>query len=111
MGSGPKADGSAAAVISSEEAARVLNAGGRLPAATVLLCRVRYFTDGAVLGSKAFVAAALRTYQETTGARRRQTGPIPLRGGEEWSGLTTLRGLHRAVFGERIRRGGRAGPS
>jgi putative transposase len=110
-GSGPKADGSAAAAIPYEEAARVLNAGGRLPAATVLRCRVRYFTDGAVLGSKGFVAAALRTYQEMTGARLRQSQPVPVRGGEEWSGLTTLRGLRRAVFGERRRRGGPTGPN
>ena len=29
--------------------------GGRLPVWQVLRCRVRYFTDGAVLGSKGFV--------------------------------------------------------
>ncbi len=31
--------------------------GGKLPVAAALRCRVRYFTDGAVLGSKEYVEA------------------------------------------------------
>jgi putative transposase len=94
-----KADGSAAGEIAWEQARTVLNEGGRLPAATVLRCRVRYFTDGAALGSRGFVAQALRAYQELTGRRKRQQEPRPMGGSEEWSALTTLRGLRRAVFG------------
>ena len=95
----PKADGSAAAAIAPEEATQVLNAGGRLPAATVLRCRVRYFTDGAVLGSPGFVAGALRAYQQLTGRRKRQAQPRPVPGAEEWGGLASLRGLRTRVFG------------
>jgi putative transposase len=94
-----KADGSQAGEIPWEEARKVLNEGGRLPVATVLRCRVRYFTDGAAFGSKGFVAQALRAYQELTGRRKRQQEPQPMGGGEEWGELTTLRGLRRAVFG------------
>jgi putative transposase len=94
-----KADGSSAAAFAPEEARKVLNEGGRLPATAVLRCRVRYFTDGAALGSPEFVAQALRAYQELTGRRTRQTEPIPLAGSGDWGRLTTLRGLRRAVFG------------
>jgi putative transposase len=94
-----KADGSAAGEIPWEEARRVLNEGGRLPAATVLRCRVRYFTDGAAFGSRGFVAQVLRAYQEVTGRRRHQEEPRPVGGSEEWADLTTMRGLRRAVFG------------
>jgi REP element-mobilizing transposase RayT len=93
-----KADGSEAGEIPWEQARQVLNDGGRLPAATVLRCRVRYFTDGAALGSPGFVVQALRAYQEMTGLRRRQCEPRPLAGSDDWTGLTTLRGLRRAVF-------------
>jgi putative transposase len=94
-----RADGSAAGEISWEQARTVLNEGGRLPAATVLRCRVRYFTDGAALGSKGFVAQALRAYQELTGRRTHQQEPQPMGGSGEWVELATLRGLRRAVFG------------
>ncbi len=97
-GSEAKLDGSNAGSIPAEKAAKVLNEGGRLPVATVLRCRVRYFTDGAVLGSQLFVADALRRYQKATGRRRKQTGPraVP---GADWTGLTALRGLRSVAFG------------
>jgi putative transposase len=98
-GTRSKADGSSAGEIPWEEAKKVLNDGGRLPAATVLRCRVRYFSDGAALGSKGFVAGALRRYQELTGRRTRPSEPRPMGGGEEWADLTTLRGLRCEVFG------------
>jgi putative transposase len=56
---------------------QVLQDGGRLPLAAVLRCRVRYFTDGAVLGSRAFVEEHLATYRRATG-RRERTAPRPL---------------------------------
>jgi putative transposase len=97
-GSEAKFDGSNAGAIPAEKAAKVLNEGGRLPVSVALRCRVRYFSDGAVLGSQVFVAEALKKYQKLTGRRRKQTGPRPLPGAD-WSGLTTLRGLRNAPFG------------
>jgi putative transposase len=97
-GSEAKFDGSEAGSIPSAAATQVLNAGGRLPLTTVLRCRVRYFTDGAVLGSQAFVADALKRYQEMTGRRRRQVRPEPLPGAD-WAGLSALRRLRQVPFG------------
>ena len=45
----------------------------------MLRCRVRYFTDGAVLGSRAFVDGVFRAYRDRFGARRK-SGARKLRG-------------------------------
>ena len=97
-GTAAKRDGSSAGEIAWEDARHVLNEGGRLPVSTVLRCRVRYFSDGAALGSQCFVAGVLREYQKLTGRRGRQKDPRPMLG-TEWNEMTTLRGLRRAVFG------------
>ncbi len=71
---------------------------GKLPLASVLRCRVRYFSDGAVLGSRAFVQSHLSTYQKFTG-RRTRTAPREIPPVAEWGDLTTLRGLRKQAFG------------
>jgi putative transposase len=70
---------------------------GKLPLATVLRCRVRYFTDGAVLGSQAFVQLHLAAYQRESGLRSR-TAPRQVPQVADWGDLTTLRGLRRRTF-------------
>jgi hypothetical protein len=77
---------------------RVIAAGGHLPLATVLRCRLRYFTDGAVLGSKAFVAAQLVIYRQKTG-RRHRTGPHALPAWTNLGDWATLRGLRQPAVG------------
>jgi len=79
--------------------AKVIAEGGRLPLSTVLRCRIRYFTDGAVLGSKAFVETHLLAYRALTGRRERTTvRPIPPVA--EWgAALATLRALRKNAFG------------
>jgi len=77
---------------------KVLKEKGRLPMATVLRCRVRYFTDAAVLGSQAFVETHLAAYRQCHGARER-TSPRPLAPITDWGGLTSLRGLRVNAFG------------
>ena len=46
--------------ISSEAASRVMREHGKLRLADVLRCRVRFFTDGAILGSRVFVQSVLQ---------------------------------------------------
>ncbi|MFH1498120.1 MAG: transposase, partial [Verrucomicrobiota bacterium] len=94
-GAGPREQGGG---IAPEELQKVMAAKGKLPLHTVLRCRVRYFTDGAVLGSQAFVAAHLETYRRTQG-RRERTAPRPLPDLTDWGDLNTLRGLRKNTFG------------
>lgn len=98
-GTAPKGDGNGAGEIPWDEAREVLNSGGRLSVTTVLRCRVRYFTDGAALGSRGFVAEALRAYQKSTGRRTAQEEPYGLGGCDDWTPLKVMRGLRRSVFG------------
>jgi len=75
-----------------EDFQRVMAEGGKLPLPEVLRCRIRYFTDGAVLGSRAFVQTQLAIYRARTG-RRRCTPPRQIPSITEWGELTTLRGV------------------
>jgi len=81
-----------------EDFKKVLKQGGKLPLATVLRCRVRYFTDGAALGTKAFVETHLAAYRIKTG-RRERTAPRPLPAVTDWGELSTLRGLRKETVG------------
>jgi REP element-mobilizing transposase RayT len=57
--------------ISKEEAERERDRDGEIPLAKMLRCRVRYFTDGAVIGSKSFVNEAFENARERFGAKRK----------------------------------------
>ena len=82
------------AAITPEQLAKVMDAKGTLPLPTLLHCRVRYFTDGAVLGSKEFVAKHLAHYRRQTGQRKR-IAPRPLPPITDWGDMTTMRGLQK----------------
>ncbi|MCC5841254.1 MAG: hypothetical protein JJT96_14145, partial [Opitutales bacterium] len=64
--------------------------GGGLSRGQLLRCRIRYMTEGAVIGSRAFVEDWFAGVRETFG--RRQTGARSLRGGN-FAGLCSLRDL------------------
>ena len=87
-----------AASVSAEALAKVMQNEGRLPLATVLRCRIRYFSDGAVLGSRAFVEKQLTIYRARTGLRK-QAVPHLLPKITEWGDIVALRNLRKAVFG------------
>ena len=80
---------------SREEVKKVLQAGGQLPMADVLRCRVRYFSDGLVLGSKDFVETVFTRYRTEFGLKRK-TGARPMKFGQ-WNGLCTMRDLRNQV--------------
>ena len=61
-----------------EEIQSVLKAGGRLPLTAFLRLRVRYFTDGAVLGTTRFVESVFQAHRERFSAKR-STGARRLR--------------------------------
>ena len=88
------------AIITQEALEKVVAENGTLPLATVLRCRVRYFSDGAVLGSKAFVTKHLALYKRLTGSRRRKGRAVhALPGITEWGDLVAMRGLRKKIFG------------
>lgn len=79
-----------------EEVMKVLAAKGKLPLASYVRCRVRYFSDGAVLGSREFVNEMFTHYRKHFGAKRKD-GARRLRGLE--TELYALRDLRIGVFG------------
>jgi len=86
------------ATITPAQFAKVMEQKGTLPLSEVLRCRVRYFTDGAVLGSKEFVAKHLAHYQRKTGLRKqialRALPPLT-----EWGDMVAMRGLRKNAIG------------
>lgn len=75
---------------------QVLDNQGRLSRGVCLRCRVRYFTDGVVLGSQAFVESVFQRYRRYLGTHR-QVGARRMRFGE-WGDLCTLRALRVKVI-------------
>ena len=80
-----------------KEVQAVLAAKGRLDRWQMLRCRVRYFTDGAALGTRAFVNEVFEARREHFGSKR-TTGARPLRG-VDVVGLFAMRDLRVGVIG------------
>lgn len=83
--------------VSHAAALRVLAERGKLTSGEYLRCRVRFFSDGAVFGSRAYVESVFQRCRDRFGPRRK-TGARPLRGMAE-KGLFTARALRVDVFG------------
>ena len=85
--------------IAAAKAGAVADGGDRLSLPEVLRRKVRYFSDGAVLGSAAFVGQAFEILRSRgrIGARR-ESGARRLRGAD-WGDLRVLRDLQVRVIG------------
>ena len=83
--------------IPEEEWRKVMREGGEVPVAAALRCQVRYFTDGAVLGSEAYVARIFEEFRSQFGPKRK-SGPRGMKG-SDWEGLMVMRDLRKEVFG------------
>ena len=95
---GKRASDAGISDMSRKQALRVLdNENGRLPRSTVLRCRVRYFTDGAILGSAEFVRGFTGAWQSERG-RRHPPKVNPVKGAD-WGDLAVIQGLRKQVFG------------
>ena len=84
-----------------EKALEVLAKGGKLSEADYLRCKVRYFSDGAVIGGKNFVEGIFLACRERFGPKRKD-GARPLRGLAGDSAderLFNFRQLRKGVFG------------
>ncbi|PXA03150.1 transposase, partial [Coraliomargarita sinensis] len=95
---GKRASDRSVSEISRKKALKVLEKeDALLPKATVLRCRVRYFTDGAILGSQDFVRSYAGAWQRE---KKRKYPPKPnLLRGADWQDLATIQGLRMQVFG------------
>ena len=82
---------------SEEQVKAVLAAKGKLSLNEILRIRVRYFTDGVILGRRVFVEDQYQKRRDQCGAKR-ETGARPMRGAE-YGGLCTLRQLRVNVYG------------
>ena len=67
-----------------------------LPRATLLRCRVRYFTDGVILGSEEFVRGLAGRWQ--VDRRLKYPPKICAARGANWGDLSVVSRLRRAVF-------------
>ena len=76
---------------------QVRRRGGALTLGEQLRCRVRYFTAGAAIGSKAYVTELMRERTDFVGAGRK-TGPSRMRG-TALKELYSLRALRRKPLG------------
>jgi hypothetical protein len=81
-----------------EEATKEAELAGEIPMARMLRCRIRYFTDGAVIGSREFVNEAFGNARERFGGNRKNgarklTGVAAPASGLLWS----LRDLKKNV--------------
>ena len=86
--------------ISRDKALEVLSKGGRLSEADYLRCKVRYFSDGAVLGGKSFVEGIFEACRDRFSPKRKD-GARPLRGlatSSKEERLFNLRQLRTGVF-------------
>lgn len=85
-------------VISRKKAVQVLEEEqGQLSKASVLRCRVRYFSDGAILGSAEFVRGFTGAWQLERG--RKHPPKVNHLRGADWGDLSVIQGLRRQVFG------------
>lgn len=94
---GKRAFDAGASELSRKKALKALEKGDAvLPEATVLRCRVRYFTDGAIFGTTEFVRGYVGAWQLE---KKRKFPPKPhLLKGAEWQNLAVIKGLRKAVF-------------
>ena len=94
---GKHASDAGLSAISREQALKVLEDDcGQLPRSVMLRCRVRYFTDGAILGSAEFVRGFTTAWQHDRG--RKHPPKVNEMRGSAWGDLAVIQGLRRRVF-------------
>ena len=95
---GKYASGAGLSEMTRERALKVLDQDdGELPKSVILRCRVRYFTDGAILGSAEFVRGFTGAWQVERG--RKHPPKVNVMRGTDWGDLAVIQGLRKQVFG------------
>jgi REP element-mobilizing transposase RayT len=70
---------------------------GELSKSDLMRCRIRYFSDGAILGSKEFVAGFVDSWQNH--AQRRFPPKVNTLKGADWGGLAVIQTMRSHIFG------------
>jgi hypothetical protein len=83
---------------SSEEVEIEIEREGEISLKEALRIRVRYFSDGAVMGSKSFVEKVFEANRQQFGSKRK-TGARKMRGAN-WESLHVIRDLRGNLLGE-----------
>lgn len=91
----PAEGGATPGGLAREDVVKLVSKRGRLPLEDYVKCRVRYFSDGAVFGSREFVDEVFHRFRERFGPKRKD-GARRLRGLREE--LFALRSLRKNVF-------------
>lgn len=82
--------------ISPDKLEAVLRQGGSVAPDELLRMRIRYFTDGLVLGSKEYIETVFRDQRTFFGpSRSKISSALP---GEAWGGLHSMRNLQKSVY-------------
>lgn len=87
-----------AASITPQQLQKIIIAGGHLSLAEVMRCRIRYLSDGVVLGGRTFVQQQLAGHRARTG-RGRIIDPWPLPSFTDWGDLAIRHRLRGSAFG------------
>ncbi|MFV0416493.1 MAG: transposase [Chthoniobacterales bacterium] len=82
--------------IDRERVEEVIKRGGKLSLTEVLRCRVRYFCDGAVLGSSSFVNELCEINQTRYKSKRKMQAQKMC--GADWGNLRSLRAFRKKAF-------------
>jgi len=80
--------------LSKTKVAKILAKNGELSQFELLRCRVRYFSDGVVLGSRGFVNEVFEAHRGKAFHTKRKEGVRAMKGGD-WAGLCTARDLRQ----------------
>jgi hypothetical protein len=86
------------AQLSREEVLKVMEQGGQLSIAQLLRLRVRYFTNGVVLGTQEYVDKIWKKYRKKCSPKRK-SGGRKMKGGAAWGELRTMRDLQKDGMG------------
>ena len=83
-------------IINGELVREVLKEDGRLSRHELLKCRIRYFSNGMILGSKEFVQKCYDERIDVFDSECRELNPKKMKGGD-WGDLRVFRGLRKVL--------------
>ncbi|MDD2597876.1 MAG: transposase [Kiritimatiellae bacterium] len=82
--------------LSSAAVQKVVENDGKLSLCEVLRCKVRYFSDGGVIGSADFVKEVLQNHKNLFCSQQRCGGPQPMKY-SDWGDLCVAKKLHKTI--------------